>query len=152
MTTVIRSPSSCAPPEDGRALLISIRPPFVDAILDGTKTVELRRTRPNLPAGSVVILYSTSPVKAVVGWACLADVIEGEPGAVFDAHREAAAVSNTDFENYFDGSRTAVALRLCHVAPANAPFPLDELRMLGIEPPQSWRYIDAEVAGRIRAG
>lgn len=150
MTAAVVSSEACLPPTNGRALLISIRPPFVKAILNGTKTVELRRTRPNLPAGSTVLLYSTSPVKAIVGWACLADVVEGDPEAVLEAHKGAAAISDTDFENYFDGSPTAIALRFCHVEAAVTPLALDDLRLLGIQPPQSWRYLEADIAGQIR--
>lgn len=150
MTAAIDSPTRCLPPVNGRALLISIRPAFIKAILDGTKTVELRRTRPSLPAGSTVLLYSTSPVKAIVGWACLAEVVEGAPDTVLKAHKGAAAISDTDFESYFDGSPTAVALHLCHVETAETPLPLNELRLLGIEPPQSWRYLASDMTDQIR--
>ena len=150
MTAAAIRPARCRPPTDGRALLISIRPPFIKAILDGTKTVELRRTRPNLPAGSTVLLYSTSPVKAIVGWACLAEVVEGAPDAVLEAHRGAAAISDTDFENYFEDSPTAVALHLRDVETAETPLRLNDLRLLGIQPPQSWRYLASDVTDRIR--
>jgi len=129
---------------------MSIRPKHVNAILDGTKTVELRRTRPNVPLGSVVFLYSSSPVKAIVGWACLADLVEGTPDDVREAHQAAAAVSDEVFVDYFRGATTAVGLLLHRVVQASTPISLEELRELGVEPPQSWRYVDPEVTDRIR--
>jgi predicted transcriptional regulator len=56
-----------------RPLLLSLRPRFAQAILDGTKTVELRRTRVSAPPGTLLVLYASSPVMAVVGVAPLAD-------------------------------------------------------------------------------
>ena len=136
---------------NSKNLLISIRPKYVDAILDGSKSVELRRTRPNVALGSVVLLYSSSPVKAIVGWACLADVFEGTPGEVWDAHQEATAVSGDAFDEYFDGSPIAFGLRLHRVVRASNPVLLKELRELGVEPPQSWRYLDGDLADLIRS-
>ena len=48
------------------ALLLSIRPEFAYAILDGSKTVELRRIAPKLDAGSLIVIYATAPVMALV--------------------------------------------------------------------------------------
>ncbi|EEI27723.1 hypothetical protein [Corynebacterium glucuronolyticum] len=39
-----------------RSLLISIRPTFVEQILTGTKTVELRRKKPQLRPGATVYI------------------------------------------------------------------------------------------------
>ena len=58
-----------------RSLLISIRPTFVEQILTGTKTVELRRKKPQLRPGAAVYIYATAPVKAVVARAQLAGIV-----------------------------------------------------------------------------
>src|SRR5690348_16037028 len=71
---------------DDRALFISVKPRYANAILEGTKTVELRRTRPNLPDGSLVILYSSTPTRAVVGWAQLTAVRVGTPLEIWNKY------------------------------------------------------------------
>jgi predicted transcriptional regulator len=132
-----------------RTLLISIRPRFVNAILGGSKTVELRRTRPNLDSGSAVLLYSSSPIKAVVGWAYLADVIQGTPAELWRAHQGGAGVTESEFHEYFSGSQDAFGLVLHRVVRATDPVQLEELRGMGVEPPQSWRYVEPHIAREV---
>jgi predicted transcriptional regulator len=56
------------------AILISIRPVFVQRLLAGTKTVEFRRIRPKVRVGQVVLIYACSPISAVVGWGIVGSV------------------------------------------------------------------------------
>jgi hypothetical protein len=57
-------------PEFRRDVLVSIRPNFASKILDGDKTVELRRKFPEVGAmGMTALIYSSSPVSAIVGYA-----------------------------------------------------------------------------------
>jgi predicted transcriptional regulator len=138
-------------PGEERALFISVKPQYANAILDGTKTVELRRTRPNLPDGSLVILYSSTPTRAVVGWAHLTGVREGTPIEIWDNYGAAAAIEEPDYDAYFDGTDQAFALELEDVVAAVHPIPLDVIRSIGIQPPQSWRYVPADVTTQIQA-
>lgn len=147
--------STDAPPEaqelaTGRALFISVKPQYADAILDGRKTVELRRTRPNLPDGSLVILYSSTPTRAVVGWAHLIGVREGSPIEIWEEYGHAAAIDEPDYVNYFDGADLAFALELAAVVTAAQQVPLSVIRSIGIQPPQSWRYVPADVTTQIQ--
>lgn len=142
-----------APPLQGtaeRALFLSIRPQFVEAILAGTKTVELRRTRPNVEVGSLVIFYSSTPTRAIVGWASLAGMVEGTPCQLWDKHGARAAIAEDEFDTYFAGAVSAYGLELEDVVQAVKPVPLATIRSLGIEPPQSWRYLSSELGCRIR--
>lgn len=148
-----RQPSDDGPagePAEERALFMSVKPRYADAILDGRKTVELRRTRPNLPDGSLVILYSSTPTRAVVGWAQLIGVREGTPIEIWDEYGAAAAIEELDYDAYFDGTDQAFALELDDVVAATQPIPLSVIRSIGIQPPQSWRYVPAEVTTQIQ--
>ena len=50
-----------------RNVLISVRPLYAKEIVEGRKTVELRRKFPGTEAaGGTVVIYSSSPVRAVV--------------------------------------------------------------------------------------
>ncbi|HTW17290.1 MAG TPA: ASCH domain-containing protein [Nocardioides sp.] len=134
-----------------RSLFISVKPRYADAILAGTKTVELRRTRPNLPDGSLVILYSSTPTRAVVGWAHLTGVRVGTPTEIWAKYGTKAAIDEPDYDAYFDGTDQAFALELNSVVAAVQPIPLDTIRSIGIQPPQSWRYVPADVTTQIQA-
>ena len=48
-------------------LLLSIRPEYANKIFEGKKKVELRRVRTRLKTGDLVIVYVSSPEKALVG-------------------------------------------------------------------------------------
>lgn len=114
----------------GHGLLLSIRPHFADAIIEGRKTIELRRTRPNISPGTCVLLYASAPRMAVVASARVTSILEDEPANIWRDHQNEVGISAAGFEDYFWGADTAYALRLQNVA-AVGPLPLSELRALG---------------------
>lgn len=127
-----------------RVLLLSLRPRFADAILDGTKTVELRRRPVNAEPGTRVILYSCAPVMAIVGTAYLRAVDMEEPAAAWRIHRGRLGLKKGEFDAYLDGSQTAYLLRLSDVCRLDEPLHLHDLRQQGgFRPPQSFRYVAA---------
>jgi predicted transcriptional regulator len=129
-----------------RALLISIHPRFANAILDGTKTIELRRTMPTLPDSALALMYSSSPMKALVGWATVEGVVQATPDDMWRTHKHAAGVTSAEFDEYFAGKTDAFGLRLTDVKRALHAISLADLRGHGLEPPQSWRYVSLDLA------
>lgn len=137
------------PSRDERfGLLMSIQPRFANAILDGTKTVELRR-KPPRDQPDVVIIYGSGAAKAVLGVAQLKEVHISSPDDIWDRFKCTAGVTKAEFTEYFEGSDTAAALELAHPRRSVDNVPLSRLRELGLEPPQSWRYIEREVATQL---
>lgn len=125
-----------------RALLLSLRPRFAAAILDGTKTVELRRTRLAAPLGTALVLYASSPIMAVVGTATLAERHTASPSAIWRAHRHALGLTYGEFTEYLAGVDQATALTIERPQALPDPFTLAWLRRhAGFRPPQSYRYI-----------
>ncbi|WP_084467779.1 ASCH domain-containing protein [Actinokineospora inagensis] len=125
-----------------RPLLISVHPRFAEAILDGTKTVELRRTRVAAPEGSLIVLYATAPVMAVVGSVTLAKRHTASPSTIWRRHRQHMNLTRAEFNDYLTGATTATALILESPQRLNQAFPLATLREHGpFSPPQSYRYI-----------
>jgi predicted transcriptional regulator len=129
-----------------RALLISIQPRFANAILDGTKTIELRRTSPTLSPGALALIYSSAPTKALVGWATVEEVVRATPQSLWKEHRHSTGVTRAEFKKYFAGRTHAYGLRLSGVNRAERGLSLVGLRTHGLEPPQSWRYVAADLA------
>lgn len=142
MTELLEAPSNDASSNRHRSLLLSIKPKYVAPILTGIKTIELRRTRPAVGPGATVVIYASTPTKAIVGHAELVEVIEGVPSIIRSLSRDHSAVADSDFDAYFAGSETAVGLRLTKIVTSKVPLTLEKLRLLGIEPPQSWRYLE----------
>lgn len=125
-------------------MVLSIRPRHVSDILEGTKTVELRRTRPRIELGQPVAIYGTSPVSAVVATCRITRVESGPPGGLKARVMPRAALSSAEFDEYFDGARCAVAIHLADVAPLERAVTLADLRLrrTGYHPPQSWHFFD----------
>ncbi len=76
-----------------RDVLVSVQPKFVSKILDGDKTVELRRRFPETTVtGALVLIYSSSPVRAVVGYARIRQVLRLPIAQLWRQHGVAACV------------------------------------------------------------
>ena len=129
------------PPHE--ALFLSVRPTFAERILRGTKTVELRRVRPDVTKGQWVLLYASSPVRALIGFAIVESVSVAPPNEMWIEAERFAGVSNDEFVRYFAGAATAVAIRLRKVRRLELAIPLSEIRRRWpwLHPPQSFRFV-----------
>jgi predicted transcriptional regulator len=127
-----------------RLMLVSIRPRYVGDILCGTKTVELRRIRPQIATGQLVAIYATSPVSAVVATCRVTKVEVAQPPVVKRSTLTAAAITGEEFDQYFRGSPQAVAIHLDAVTPLDEVITLQELRLhrRTYNPPQTWHFFD----------
>lgn len=135
------------PSSASRAFVLSIRPTYVERILDGRKTIELRRRFPiPLEPGSDVLLYSTSPVQSIVAIASLESVIELAVSWLWRTCGHAAAVTRQEFESYFEGRQRGYALRLDCVRRLAKPIHLSDLaRRFEFSPPQSYCYWNSPI-------
>lgn len=129
-------------PAQHRPLLMSVHPRFADAILSGTKTVELRRTRIAAPDGSPVILYATAPTMAVVGVAVIEQRDTDIPDVIWNRHHHHMALHRDEFDAYLAGAQLATAITLRAAQRLTSSYPLADLRTEApFTPPQSYRYI-----------
>ncbi len=125
-----------------RTLLLSVHPRFARAILDGRKTVELRRQRVGATDGAVVILYATSPVMAVLGTTRLDSVESASPHEIWQRHGPNTSLTRQECLEYLDGCEIASALTLSDATALSAPVLLRALRATSpFQPPQSYRYV-----------
>lgn len=132
------------------AVFISIRSRFVRSILDGTKTVELRRKAPKHAVGMPVLVYSSGEDKAVTVHAVVSGIASGTPDSIWERFSPQLGVTRDEFNVYFAGTETAYALQLSDVTARRPPVALNELRRdHGLEPPQSWRYLSHESYSRL---
>lgn len=97
-------------------------------ILNGTKTLEYRRTMPRDYFNVTRMwIYETAPVKMVVARA----EVSVWNGSVFDENR--GGISRDEFDAYFKGAKYAFGIHI------KRPLKLDRF---GISrPPQSWMYV-----------
>ncbi len=95
-------------------ILISIKPKYVKQILDGSKTVEFRKT-PIRRKVQKMQIYMSRTVKKVVAVAEIIEIVEDTPENLWSAFRHVAGISKTDFFNYFLDKNVGFALQLKNV-------------------------------------
>jgi predicted transcriptional regulator len=122
---------------DAADAIISIHPGYADAILAGTKTIELRRRVPKLTTGSLLWIYATRPTGAVVGVVTVQDVAKAHPTTIWKKHRNGTGVDHEAFRAYFEGTQEAVAILLT-AARRVGPITIEQLRRIRdrFHPPQ----------------
>lgn len=125
-----------------RPIVLSIKPTYVDRILAGEKTVELRRRFPELSrTGRGALIYSTSPVQTIVAAVRVATVFRLSLPRLWRLHGREAAVSRAEFDRYFAGLDSGSALLLRDVRLLQNPLHLTELAAeFEFSPPQSYCY------------
>lgn len=129
---------------DKTVLFLSIKPRFAASILDGTKTVELRRVSPAVQEGYLVLLYASSPQRELVGTCRVVDLEVGSIDAIWDRHGDRTGVTQSEYGRYFEGAHRAVAIILSEPLRLPQPRSLMDLRgaLAGFQPPHSFRYLD----------
>jgi predicted transcriptional regulator/transcriptional regulator with XRE-family HTH domain len=135
----ILGPAQLPPSQD---VIFSIRPVHAEKILDGSKTVELRRRfTDRITPGTLALIYSTGPTSALTGSARIKEVQRLTVPELWERHSSAVCLHKREFEDYFSGLESGYAIILTSAKPLTRPVGLPELReRFGFEPPQSYQY------------
>ena len=138
--------------QEQREVVLSIRPKYSGKILQGDKTVELRRRFPEtIPVGTTAYIYSTSPEQAMVGLVKIKKILRLSLMEVWDDFKDLACIERKDFEAYFQGLDSGFALVLEGVKSFSPYIPLSELREhCGFKPPQSFIYASHDLQRVLR--
>ena len=126
-----------ASPQRTRALL-SIRPPYAEAIFRGDKRFEFRRAIFRKPI-DVVIVYTTSPVCQVVGEFDVEEVLADSVAGLWNRTNNYAGIKRSLFFEYFSGCHIGYAIAIGNVRRYKRP--LDLVTTFGVRPPQSFVYV-----------
>lgn len=132
--------------KDSTALLLSIRPKYADLIFNGRKTIELRRVRPRIQRGSIILIYVSSPVKALMGGFLVQKVIQGSPTYLWRVIGNETGITKKEFETYYSGLSLGFAISASKVWQLKNPIVLNKLkqRWENFTPPQGYRYINLQ--------
>lgn len=122
-----------------KALLLSIKPEYVEKILQGTKKVEYRKrlAKENV---SVIYIYSTSPIKQVVASVQVTGRLSASPTALWEKTKTMAGISRLKYREYFRGCKTAYAYELGEVSVFRQGKNLSKFGLTTA--PQSFAYIN----------
>lgn len=132
---------------EGRAmksiLVLSIRDHYANSILDGKKTVELRRMRPNIGEGDIVLIYIPRPIMAVVGGFAVKSVVSAKPEALWKQVGRNSGLTKHQFIEYYSGTSVGFGIQVAKVWRLGASLSLPKLRQWwpSFIPPQGFRYL-----------
>jgi predicted transcriptional regulator len=123
-------------------LFISIKEVYAQRILEGTKKIELRKSKPNVSQGDYVILYCTSPVKAIVGMARVENLIVNTPEEMWQLHSHELGIDMKDYQNYYNDSDKAVGIVLSGIEKFVNTICLSQIKRVlpAFSPPQTYKY------------
>lgn len=135
-----------------RALVLSLKPRFAEAILDGIKTVEVRRITPRITVPTLALLYASGNARALVGTCVVRSVARYLVNELWHLYGTDTALSRVEFDAYLQGRDSGVALLLESAEPLAAPIALHTLRQAhGFRPPQSFAYVSHAQRRRLLA-
>ena len=132
-------------------ILMSIKPQYVEMIVSGRKTVEIRKNAARASAGARIWIYATSPRQQVVASARLKAVAVATPAEIWGTFGDRTGIDRAEFDAYVRQAEVVSALCLTEVTSLDPPLcPRDEVP--AFRPPQSYTFVhDAELLVALKA-
>ncbi len=118
-------------------VLLSIKPEFVEKIINGEKKFEFRRKIFKKDVDKVVI-YATSPLKLVVGEFVIEEIIKKDLDLLWQITNKYAGINEDYFWQYFKGVYFGYALKIGEVKLYDNYLKIQDI---GLTPPQSYVYL-----------
>ena len=123
-------------------LFISVKPEFANKIISNKKTIELRKLKPNVMIGDYIIIYASSPMKSVVAFGIIKNIIKTTPKIMWKNFSSSLGIDKQRFDNYYNGYQNAIGIELSEITTID-PVHLTDLKNIDpqFHPPQLYRYI-----------
>jgi predicted transcriptional regulator len=123
-------------------LFLSVKQEYAEKILEGSKTIELRKSKPNVSPGDYIIIYCTSPIKAIVGVATIQQVIIHSPQRMWQLYSKTLGIEKGDYLSYYGNSEKAIGIVLGKVVKLSDKIYLDAIKqqLPTFTPPQTYKY------------
>lgn len=127
-------------------ILISVDERHVQNMLNGTKTIELRRRAIRIPKGSKVWIYSKVPVGEVCAYGIVEKVVEASPSEIWKNYGHVSGISLSEFNNYFSDRDKGCAIVFSRINKLQNNIPLSLIRdkLQSFHPPQFFKYLNED--------
>lgn len=122
-------------------VIMSIRPKYTQAIIDGDKLYEYRKSVPKKHDVKKVYVYASKPIKGIVARFIIKRVICDTPQKVWELTHEHGGISEEEFFAYFRGKDEAYALQIEDVLKFDVPIAPKTI-FNGFTAPQNYVYIE----------
>ena len=121
-------------------VLLSIKPKYVEKILDGIKMYEFRKVIPKEPVKEVFI-YSTCPVKRIIGKFRVGEILEDHPSKLWEQVANFSGLEEDEFFKYFEGKQRGYAIKIEDIYTFRQPIDPWKINSDFIAP-QSFQYVE----------
>jgi predicted transcriptional regulator len=125
-------------------ILLSVHPKYAENILNGKKTIEIRKNFPTRWAGSSVAFYATDPIQMLLGQAIISYVETDSPENIWEKYYNNICCSYDEFIRYCGNKTKVSALKFEQITPYNRGIRRTELELhmkANLIPPQSYNII-----------
>lgn len=126
------------------SLVLSVKPQFANSILEGRKTVEIRKQFSPRWRNSKSLIYASAPDASVVGECLIDDVDVGSPHVIWARYHDRMACSRLEFADYCGQRPLISALLLKDVRAFQHPLKrsrMEEILGAALHPPQSYARV-----------
>lgn len=126
-------------------VILSIKPIYANAILEGVKTVEFRKRvfKKNVDK---IYIYSSSPTKMIVGYFTFSNIVEDTPENLWKTFHKVGGINKVDFFDYYKETEKGFGIVIKEVV----KFDVEKDPMEFIEnftAPQSYVYLERDLLG-----
>lgn len=127
-------------PYEHQAALMSIKPEYASAIERGDKLIEFRK-QPFSHTVMKVYVYSSHPIKRIIGWFSVDEVICDTPEQLWERYAKIGCIEKNKYDEYYNGRYKAYGILLKtfeRFSPYKNPVEFDS----SFRAPQSFSYLD----------
>jgi len=119
-------------------ILISVRSEYVNKMLSGKKTVELRRRQVHVTPGTRMWIYSKAPQASILARATVDSVVIASPASIWRKYRTRLGVTYQEFRAYFGSLELGCAILLKNISKLRSEVTLAAFRrkINSFHPPQ----------------
>lgn len=121
---------------------MSIKPEFVEEIMNGNKKFEYRKNIFKRKDVSSIIVYATKPYGKVVGEFEIEDIIVDNPKNIWKETKHVSGITKQFFYDYFEGRDKGFAIGIKKFVEYDTPLDLVSLNSNIKVAPQSFCYIE----------
>jgi predicted transcriptional regulator len=131
-------------------LFVSIKPEYAFKIISNEKTIELRKNCPNVKIGDYVLIYATVPVKSIIGFGKIKNIIDTSPLRMWEENASKLGIGRAAYDKYFAGLNRAIGIEISSVCKFKIGIQLNDIKkhFPSFTPPQTYRYISSIKAFR----
>jgi len=121
-------------------VLLSIKPKYVDKIFCGSKKYEFRKNIFKNENVREIVIYSSSPMKKIVGTCAIGSIIEDRTMILWQMFKEVSGLCEEEFFSYFQNKEKGYAIEIEEIKKFENPIDPWHFDKKFV-PPQSFQYI-----------